>query len=281
MADIDRGIKEVARTSGQQLARLAGVKCQEWAPIESTLQATTERLADRVFRARRGRQRFVVYMEFYTDWNRNAPWEVLEKSGMLSRREQLPTVSLLFILRRRGYRSQKGQLRLSVGGKPTQHLWFQEVPLWQQEPEGWWEQAPGLMTLYPLCRHQRTPQDAIRHAATVIEGREADPGRRADHLVILNLFGELGYPRLNVARIIGREKMKASKLFQEVQTEERRETRRADILLVLTARFGPAGIPEVAAALHEVEEVEMLDRFIERAATCSSVDEFRDALLQR
>jgi hypothetical protein len=95
------------------------------------------------------------------------------------------------------------------------------------------------------------------------------------------LFGELGYPRLNVARIIGREKMKKSKLFQEIQTEERRETRRADILRFLTARFGPAGIPEVAAALHEVEEPEMLDRFIDRAATCASVAEFRDALLQR
>jgi hypothetical protein len=71
--------------------------------------------------------------------------------------------------------------------------------------------------------------------------------------------------------------MKESKLRQEIRTEERREA----ILRFLTARFGPAGIPEVAAALHEVEEPEMLDRFIDRAATCASVAEFRDALLQR
>jgi hypothetical protein len=137
------------------------------------------------------------------------------------------------------------------------------------------------MTLYPLCRHHRTPREAIRHAAGVIEVRHTDPGGRADQLFLLNLFGELGYPRLNVAGIIGREKMKGSKLYREIQAEERRDTRRADILRVLTARFGSPGVAEVAAALHEVEDLELLDRLIDRAATCSGVDEFRAALLQR
>ena len=60
MAERDHGIKEIADVAGQQLARLAGLKCSRWRPLESTLPATLELLADRVFLARQGRERFVV-----------------------------------------------------------------------------------------------------------------------------------------------------------------------------------------------------------------------------
>jgi hypothetical protein len=130
MADFDRGFKEVARTAGPHLARLAGVECERWEPIVSELQLA-ERLADRAFRARRGRERFVVYFEAYTYWDRHAPWNLLAKTGLLSERERLPTRVLLFILQRRGYRPQNGQFRLELGGEPTQQLWFREVPLWE------------------------------------------------------------------------------------------------------------------------------------------------------
>ena len=65
MPDYDAGFKIVARHAGQALARLAGVLCDHWEPLTGEVQAT-ERLADRVFRARRGRDKFVVYMEAYT-----------------------------------------------------------------------------------------------------------------------------------------------------------------------------------------------------------------------
>jgi hypothetical protein len=73
MPESDHGIKEIADAAGRQLARVAGLECSGWAPLESTLPATTELLADRVFRARRGRDRFAVCFEFYTRWQRDAP----------------------------------------------------------------------------------------------------------------------------------------------------------------------------------------------------------------
>jgi hypothetical protein len=33
------------------------------------------------------------------------------------------------------------------------------------EPQPWWDRVPGLMALSPLCRQQRTPQEALAHAA--------------------------------------------------------------------------------------------------------------------
>src|SRR5262245_49300668 len=67
MPDYDAGFKIVAHHAGRQLAELAGLHCQRWEPISEEVQAT-ERLADRVFRAVSGKERFVVYMEAYTRW---------------------------------------------------------------------------------------------------------------------------------------------------------------------------------------------------------------------
>src|SRR5262249_34170010 len=78
-----------------------------------------------------------------------APWDLLAKSGLLSQRLRLPTVCLVFVLLPRGFRSQGGPWRLEAAGAPTQQLWFREVPLWELEPEEWWERVPGLMALYP------------------------------------------------------------------------------------------------------------------------------------
>src|SRR5271166_4988546 len=105
MAKPDHGIKAIADTTGRQLARVAGVECRHWRPLESTLPATTELLADRVFLAQNGRERFVVYFEFYTRWDRNAPWDMLAKSSLLSKRLHLPTVSIVVVFQPRGFHS--------------------------------------------------------------------------------------------------------------------------------------------------------------------------------
>ena len=155
MPDYDGGFKIAARSSGAGLSRLAGILPDKWEAIGDTLQ-TTERLADRAFRATCGGQRFVVYMEAYTRWVESAPWSVLAKSGLLSERERLPTRSLMFVLLPQGYADQKGTFRLETEpGSPTQQVCFTEVCLWKQKPEPWWEHHPGLLALYPLCDHDR------------------------------------------------------------------------------------------------------------------------------
>ena len=78
-----------------------------WRPAESTVQSV-EKLADRAFVAGRGRERFVVYFEFYSTWDAAAPWEMLAKSGLLSQREHLPTVCIAVVLQRKRFRSRGG-----------------------------------------------------------------------------------------------------------------------------------------------------------------------------
>jgi hypothetical protein len=163
---------------------------------------------------------------------------------------------------------------LEMGGEPTQQLWFREVPLWEQEPGPWWEEVPALMPLYPLCRHGRRPRQAIEYAAGVIEQRVAGEMERADTLGLLDIFGELAYPRLDVGAIIGREKMRESRFGREMRQEGQLEATRKAILLVLRGRFGPEGMDEVANCLTGLDDPEQLERLVTHAATCPDLRQF-------
>jgi hypothetical protein len=277
MAAFDHSIKRITDTTGRELARVAGVACRRLRPVESTLPRTTEKLADRAFRASQGRERFILYFEFYTYWDRNAPWDMMAKAGFLSEREHLPTICLAFILLRRGFRSPGGQLRLEALGKPRQQLWFEEVPLWQEDPQPWWEDVPGLMALYPLCHHQRRPRDAITHAAERIEAHTANDLERADLLAYLNTFGQLAFPRIDVKTIIGSEKMKESPFLRDIMNEGGMKVKRADILKLLRRRFGDSA-ETLAAQLDECADLERLDHLFDLVLDCATLDEFRRAL---
>jgi hypothetical protein len=276
MAEFDHGIKLIADTAGRELARLAGVPCGKLFPLESTLPATTELLADQAFRTNRGRERFVLYFEFYTQWNRNAPWDILVKAGLLSHREHLPTVCLVFVLTPHGYHTQGGQLRLEAFGQPTQQLWFREVCLWELEPEAWWEEVPRLMPLYQLCRHGQAPPEAVRHAANVIEQRVSGAGEQADLLMRLDIFSKLAFPKLNVADIIGRNKM-AGSFAEEIQIDQLR----TDLIKLIRRDLGDQAANELAPGVNAVENLKRLERLFDQVLARATLDDLRAALRSR
>jgi hypothetical protein len=277
MPSFDRGFKIIARVAGRHLAGLAHVICTTWRPIVSEVQAV-ERLADRAFRAARGRERFVVYMEAYTYWEEGVPWSVLAKSGLLSERERLPAVSLIFYLRPDGYRPLGGTFRLEALGEPTQQVWPREVRLWEEVPEASWESVPGLMALYPLCRHSRTPTRAVTHAAAAIGRASGSARQRADLLTVLGIFGRLAYPDLDTFALIGREQMKESPAYQEIMDEGSMLTQRANILTVLEERFGPEAAEQVRADVQTVEDLTGLERLFRLSVRCADLAVFREEL---
>lgn len=274
MPDYDAGFKIVARAAGRQLAELAGVHCQQWEQVGGEVQAT-ERLADRAFRAQSGAERFIVYMEAYTRWQASAPWSVLAKSGLLSERERLPTLSLVYVLLPQGYQAQQGRIRLAVAAATTQMVRFREICLWRQQPQPWWEESPGLMTLYPLCRHRASPAQALTHAAQAIRGHERDSVTRANLLTTLAIFGRLVPSGVDVLELIGREHMKESPMYEEIMLEGRIETRRADILEAVQLRFGAKAAAEFEKGLRGVNDLETLSRLHRLAIQSRRVTEFR------
>lgn len=281
MAEFDAGFKIVARAAGRELTRIAGYEVSKWEPIPDTVQ-TTERLADRAFRAQGASGRFVVYFEAYTRWVESAPWSVLSKSGLLSERERLPTVSLVFVLLPQGYREQGETFRLEAEGGPTQQVWFREVCLWKEQPQPWWEHFPGLMPLYPLCGHGQKVPEAITHAAETIRRRELDNIRRGDLLTTLGIFGKLADRKLDAMSLIGREHMKDSPFYQELVAEGREEGKqlgiRTAVLQLLEIRFGPEATSEFEGTLNGIENLEQLAELHRLAATSRRISQFRRAL---
>ncbi len=277
MPAYDSGFKIAARVSGAGLSRMAGVTCQRCDAIGDTLQTTTERLADRAFRAQDGKEKFVIYLEAYTEWVESAPWSVLAKSGLLSERERLPTCSLLFILTPRGYQPQQQHFRLAVKGKPTQEVWFEEVCLWQQRPQAWWEQHPGVMTLYPLCQHGQTATQAIRHASAAIQRQALDHHIRADLLTTLGIFGKLQDRTLDVVALIGRELMRDSPFYDELLEEGGQIQARKAVLQVLQLRFGDEAVAEFTDSLNGIVHKEQLEALHKIAVTCRRLSQFRKA----
>jgi hypothetical protein len=194
----------------------------------------------------------------------------------------LPTRSLIYVLLPRGYQKQRGSFRLQVTGKPTQQVWFEEVCFWKERPQPWWEESPGLMALYPLCRHQTTPAGAVAHAARSIAGRVADPVARADLLVTLANFGRLKLPQTQVLDLIGRQQMIESPMYQEILAEGRTEgqlnTKRDDIHETLAARFGPEAATEFVEALRGIGDLDRLSDLFRLALGCRKLTEFRKAI---
>jgi hypothetical protein len=205
--DFDAGFKIVARHAGRELARLAGFDCDAWEPLTGEVQAT-ERLADRVFKARYGGERCVVYMEAYTRWRAAAPWNLLAKSGLLSERERLPTLALVFILLPRGYRSQSGEFRLKLRGETTQQLRYHEVCL----VEGDAAAVVGtsrrhLAAVSAVCGTWRRERQGRRSCGKNSNGgaRADRPGRLSDAPRAVRQAGEPGTAGIRFNREAGDE----------------------------------------------------------------------------
>jgi hypothetical protein len=277
MAELDHSFKIAAHNNGRELCWLRGVRPDVWEPISDTVQ-TTERLADRAFRAQQNGVRFVVYFEAYTAWRNSFRWNILAKSGLLSEREQAPTRTFVFILTEEGYHDQGGTFRAEVEGEATQQIWFREVCLWRERPEPWWEQVPGLMAMLPLCAHGRPPEEAVTFAAQRITAQVTDPATRGDLLTSLGFFGRLAYPALPTFSLIGRENMRESPFYHEIAAVERMEEKRADILEALTVRFGADAAAEFTQPLNGISDKEQLSELFRTAVKCRGIGAFRRAL---
>ncbi len=147
------------------------------------------------------------------------------------------------------------------------------------KPEDWWDDVPGLMALYPLCRHGRAPREAIRHAADAITRTVSVEPERLDRLFLLSIFAGLAYPRLDVERILGSDVMiRESKLVRKIRNEARLEQLHSDLLLVLRGQFGNAAAAELAASVNAVNDLDLLEQLLQQAINGVSLEAFRAAL---
>jgi hypothetical protein len=96
--------------------------------------------------------------------------------------------------------------------------------------------------------------------------------------VLLSVFGEQAYPRLDVKKIIGRHLMEESRFIQSFIAEGEIRGERKTILKFLANRFGKTAVRQVADEVNAIEDSAHLDRLVQAAADSESLDQFRKAL---
>ena len=174
-----------------------------------------------------------------------------------------------------------GRIQFEVGGKVVQFVAVEEVFLWEEKPEPWWDHEPGLMALYPLCHHDEEPEAAIRHAAEAIEQNADHVLERRDFLTFLGIYSKLRYPLVNAIDIIGREKMRESAFAQEWVAEGILISMREVIQGILIDRFGESAAEPFIVSLGMITSREELNRLVKIAYRCPTLAEFEAALPPR
>jgi hypothetical protein len=146
-----------------------------------------------------------------------------------------------------------------------------------------------VLSWVPLAQSDRPAEVVLRECRAAID-RLAPPRERDNFLVVTQLLGRLRYKRHTLETIFGGWKaMIESPMLQDiaddiraeiadkVRAEEQADTRRKDILRVLTVRFTTVA-PEIATALQRVDDTARLDELIDWAVRCPDLDAFRQRL---
>ena|SRR5580700_8463701 len=98
-------------------------------------------------------------------------------------------------------------------------------------------------------------------------------------MVLLNIFGELAYPRLDVEHIIGSNVMAwEAKIVRKIRKAGQAEARQADVLDVIQNRYGSAVATELTAAVQAVDDPELLKLLHGQALAGVDVAQLRSAL---
>jgi hypothetical protein len=88
----------------------------------------------------------------------------------------------------------------------------------------------------------------------------------------------LAYPRLDVAGIIGREKLRESKFARELRREGEIHGERTMLLKMLHNRFGEDIATELTPAVNAVEDLGKLEHLFDQVLAGGALNEIRAAL---
>jgi predicted transposase YdaD len=217
---------------------------------------------------------FVLHPDFQTRYDAEMRERMLDYRVRLRRAYGKPVLSVVIWLTAEGYPGA-GHNRLEevVCGQRQLVFEFAEVRLWELSPADYL--AAGETALLPLVPLMGA-QPSVEVLTQAVSAAAATPNavERADLYTGLWVFGGLRYARELLRSLIRREAMKESPTFMEIFEEGALQSRRDDIVDVLTARFGEAP-SEVADALAEIGDSEELRRLLYLAARCDSVADFR------
>lgn len=175
---------------------------------------------------------------------------------------RVPVVTTVIYLRRSATLAES-VFRVMLAGREINRWQFESLRLWEVEGSSAVAAGlPGLLALVPLMKGT----DLAMIEASVLRIQEKAPaGQRDDLLAILYTFAEGRFDIERIQRIIGREKLMHSTLYQEAIAEGHLEKCRKLCAAVLR-KWHPMLPAEAFQAIADCTDEELLDELILNAS---------------
>ncbi len=192
-------------------------------------------------------------------------------------RRELPDAFVLVLREKGQYRVPRRLEQRSPRDTTELALGWEVVELWTQPAEDLLEGPEiGLIPWATLAAYDGSPEVLLKRCRDRIDregGREY-----ANLLAVTQVMARLRYNRPNWLDILGGKKaMIESPLLQEIMSETEQRTTAKDIVTVLRARFETPS-EETQSALGLIHDLSRLDRLLQFAAVCLSLERFEERL---
>ena len=130
------------------------------------------------------------------------------------------------------------------------------------------------MALAPLFQSTEPVAQIVANAARCIKKCANDRIREADLLTVLALFGKLTHPGFDPIDIIGREAMRESPFYEQIQNE----IRQSNVIEALEIRFGKVPAREFKNDIYSIHAADDLDELHRASIKLRTLAAFRKVL---
>ena len=279
MADYDLTMRVLAREYPKDMAFLTLGMDIEKVELRDTDLGAIERRADWLAQVVVGKEEGLIQTEFQTQYDPDKLGVMHEYRIRARNSYGLPVFSCIVYLTEEGYPGP-GHNRLEE--RPFGHYqgFFEphEVRLWEFDADE--ILATGHVGLIPLASLMKGEGDEPLRKAVGAASEIAHQVQRADAMTAIAVLGSLRHPADVIRRLIRRELMKESVIYQEILEEGREEGLRDLILRALRRRFQMVD-EHIPSGLECVRSFERLEDLAEQAIVCESLEAFERLLTSR
>jgi hypothetical protein len=281
MQQYDKSSKWLIEHHGDSILRLGGVRGIRWWRALQAELVQSRRLPDGLIEAKlRGRarpSRFLIEISTY-------PYRRLSKQTMEGTivayldRWELPEV-LTVVLHPGGRRRAVGAADVASPLGWTQlHLSWKVVEMWTiPAAELLAANDVGLIPWVMLAKIDGSPEPVFRECRARID-RDAQGGDHENLLAVTQFLARLNYNDPRLFQILGgRKAMIESPVLKELMAENTLKTRRADILEVLSGRFGRES-RTLRRALESIDDEKQLKTLLKECGKCPDLESFKKLL---
>jgi len=282
----DLPLKKLFQHRAQDLLGLTGDEGASVRSVKALELQAVRRSVDSLIELEREGELYLRHLEFQARDEPDLFLRCLEYDVLLIRQLGLPVVTTILYVDSDGP-AEEPAYRLRVAGEVLNEWRFGCVRLGDLDPaEAIASERPGMLALVPLMR--RADLSWVERACRGIES-SAPQEQQADLLAIVHVLAEQRYTVEQLRRLVGRERIMQSSIWQEAEAKGREEGReegraegREQVLRVerelcreIVRRCHPALLDWAVPVIESCADPEKLKSWVVQAPTLSAEDYHR------